>query len=114
MGQLDFPFGANVEKKKVAKKSAKKPAKGFYDTKKRKLSGVTAEQFVTAYKKIATKKGTLDDLAAELGMTKQNCAARKAIYQKAGVKFPQLKRKSTKTIDVEKLQAILGRLSAYN
>jgi hypothetical protein len=108
VGLLDLSF---LEQIALANKhKGRKPvAKKKVATKKRGAnSTVDAEAYVKAYKAVAKKGGTLDDLATQLGMTKQNVQARKMNYQKAGVKFPKLSRSAgKKKIDAKALQAIL-------
>jgi hypothetical protein len=73
----------------------------------RTRSGVDAEKFCTVWAKVAKAKGTIDDVAKELGMNKNAVVARRNNYAtKLKLKFPRLTK--GKRLDVAKLQKILN------
>jgi hypothetical protein len=73
----------------------------------RSRSGVDAERFCTVWVTVAKAKGTIDDVAKELGMNKNAVVARRNNYAtKLKLKFPRLTK--GKRLDVAKLQKILN------
>lgn len=56
------------------------------------MSGVPAEQFVSAYLRAWEQKETLQDLAATLNMSLQNVCSRRDALRRKTINLPQLRR----------------------
>jgi hypothetical protein len=73
---------------------------------KRTEYNITPEQFVTAWE----QSESADEVAKRLKMPKPIVLARASSYRHAGVKLKKMKRKSTRGLSVDALNAVIDRL----
>lgn len=93
----------------VTSANKKNSAKANGTTTTTEKEPVSAIDFCKSWKSAAAANQTLDQLAAQLHLTKSAVSARASQYKKLGVKFPALKRlgKGSK-INADELNAIFA------